>query len=483
MNEAAKLGAHHELQNGAERAAQQLIASWIIYWPKVANEFPPEAFPTDTLQQVAGGVLQGMLADGARDLAGLLTGIFSEAPEPIRAALLECSQDYAPSPGDCGPLLERLRKYDFTKRRQMLAWQLATTMEAGGDPAALIKGLAELEANGTGSSLASRLASRAFDHGTIPPKPVPILTIAGKPLFTVGNIGNVHAPAKAGKSTVLESMIAAVLNGRRQGPDTLGFLGENPKGLAVIHLDTEQSRFDHDALVRRAMRRANVEAPPAWLISYSVADLDIRERRQGLRHIIRQASADHGGVFIILLDGVADLCADPNDSEEAFALVHELHALAITHDCAVVTVLHENPGSEQGKTRGHLGSQLERKAETNLRLAKDSSGVTTIWAEKARHLHLPKEQGPCFAWNDEASMHLSCGTAGEMKSAANRERLQADAKEAFGEVASYRHSDLLEAVCSAFDLKERAAKDRVRKWAIEGVILKDALGKYRLSDS
>jgi hypothetical protein len=34
----------------------------------------------------------------------------------------------------------------------------------------------------------------------------------------------------------------------------------------------------------------------------------------------------------------------------------------------IVGVIHFNPGGE--KTRGHLGSQLERKAETNLRLDK-----------------------------------------------------------------------------------------------------------------
>ena len=78
-------------------------------------------------------------------------------------------------------------------------------------------------------------------------------------------------------------------------------------------------------------------------------------------------------------------------------------------------------------------------------------------------------------------MHTSCGTAGEIKSAANRERFENDAAKAFGDAEAFRHADLVEAVTSVFDLKERAAKDRVRKWTIEGVIQKDALGKYRLT--
>ena len=40
----------------------------------------------------------------------------------------------------------------------------------------------------------------------------------------------------------------------------------------------------------------------------------------------------------------------------------------------VFCVLHENPGTEQAKTRGHLGSDLNRKAFANLRIDKDASG-------------------------------------------------------------------------------------------------------------
>ena len=63
-----------------------------------------------------------------------------------------------------------------------------------------------------------------------------------------------------------------------------------------------------------------------------------------------------------------------------------LPLIATEQNAVVVTVLHENPNSEYGKTRGHLGSQLERKAESNLRLQKDNTtGVTTIFTEKSRH--------------------------------------------------------------------------------------------------
>lgn len=482
-NQIAKpLGSHERFLPNAEEAGRRLIHSWIIYGPKQLNHFDPDSFPTGPLQQVACGVLHAMQEEGVKDLAGLIA-YFAGAPEGPRMELIECNQGFAPMPSDCGPDLHKLREFNQAKQFQFLTWELNTT-EGQESPrrAEILNQMAKLDAGGEDAGLATQLKIRAFDFDHHPEKPVPLFQLCGMALCTPGNLMNIQALPKAGKSAVVESKIAAIFNGDRQGPDTLGFSAENPKGYALIHFDTEQSRFDHDALIRRAVRRASITRTPEWFVSYSVADLDIRDRRLALRHAMHAAKETHGGIFAVMIDGIGDLCGDPNDSEESFSLVHELHALAITHDCVIITVLHENPGSESGKTRGHLGSQLERKAETNLRLAKDVAGITTIWAERARHCYLPKEQGPCFSWNHEAAMHTSCGTAGEIKSAANREKLQADAVAAFGDTESYRHADLLDAVCAAFDLKERAAKDRVRKWAIEGIIEKNSSGKYIITN-
>jgi hypothetical protein len=80
--------------------------------------------------------------------------------------------------------------------------------------------------------------------------------------------------------------------------------------------------------------------------------------------------------------------------------------LAIRYQCGMFTVLHENPGSEIGKTRGHLGSQLERKQFAGLRLAKDKDEITTVWTDRSRKASIPKSQGIRFAYDKEAGLHL-----------------------------------------------------------------------------
>jgi hypothetical protein len=422
-----------------------------------------------------------MIHEGVKDLAGLVA-YFADAPDGTRAELIECTQGFAPMPSDCAPVIRKLQEYDRALRLEKLSHRLRDALASGESTADIVRELGEIEAGGAPSSLSSQLETRAFDFDQHPEKPIPLIQLCGMALCTPGNIMNIQALPKAGKSAVVESKIAAIFNGNRQGPDTLGFSAENPKGFALVHFDTEQSRFDHDALVRRAVRRAGITRTPEWFRSYSVADLDIRDRRLALRHVMHEARETHGGIFAVMIDGIGDLCGDPNDSEESFSLVHELHALAITYDCTIITVLHENPGSESGKTRGHLGSQLERKAETNLRLAKDGDGVTTIWAERARHCYLPRDQGPCFAWNDQASMHTSCGTAGEIKSAANREKMEDEAARAFGGKDSLSYSDLVKSIMDSLEVSERTAKGRIKSWRNNGITDKNSTGNHYLKN-
>jgi hypothetical protein len=330
-------------------------------------------------------------------------------------------------------------------------------------------------------AMGATLDDRRFDIANPPPRPVPLLSLGDHVLCTAGNLSNLQAPAKAGKSAVIGAIMAAMLDGRRQGSDTLGFLSENPDGKALIHLDTEQSRHDHHALVMRSLSRARLDVPPPWFMSFSLADMSIPERVAALELLIEQGGKAHGGVFAVIVDGIADLVFDPNESGECFALVGQLHALAIKHEAAILTVLHENPGAVEGKTRGHLGSQLERKAETNLRLAKDSNGITTIFAERARHAHIPRDAGTCFQWSDAAGMHVSCGDARTIKASAKATKAREEAAAVFLAGECFTFSELRDAITETLTVAERTATRRIQSWQADGILLRGRDERYRLA--
>ena len=257
---------------------------------------------------------------------------------------------------------------------------------------------------------------------------MPVFQLKGAVIATRGNLVAVQAPAKAGKTAFIGAMTAAPM---QPTGDCLGLLSSNPQSQALIHFDCEQSPNDHYTCNVRALKRAGLKSPPEWFRSYSMTDQPLGVRKCAFYHEIERAKIDCGGVLAVIVDGVADLCADPNDAKEAFALIDALHQTAIRYDTVIVCILHENPGSEIGKTRGHLGSQLERKAESNIRLSKDSNGVTTIFAERARHAHISKEDGPRFKWCDDAGMHISTAARAQTMRVEKRNSLMTEAVEVF----------------------------------------------------
>ena len=224
-------------------------------------------------------------------------------------------------------------------------------------------------------------------------------------ISTAGNLTNYVAKSGVGKSATIDAMMAAVMKHPDTKADCLGFTSGNPNELPLLHFDTEQSAADYQRLLHRSKRRARVKEFPKWFHSYHLTGLSGSECRQAVMTAIAQhARKSDGKLFGVMIDGVGDLVANPNDEEECFPLVIDLHKCAIRHDCPIITVLHLNPGSE-AKSRGHLGSHLERKAEAIMQLEMDEDNISVIWAMKKRGKPLPKIDGPRFTWNDEQEMH------------------------------------------------------------------------------
>lgn len=342
--------------------------------------------------------------------------------------------------------------------------------------------------NGTGPDL-SELDARRIQLCNPPPKPVSIYKLAGQQISTAGNLTNIQAQAKAGKTAALGCIIAAALASETHdpddplaAPDCVGFTAAPHHGKAVILFDTEQSPYDAWSLVQRAVNRAGVDMPPCFRF-YSVLDLATATRRAYLAAEMKRASVECGGIHSVFIDGIADLCIDPNDASEANGLVEELVQLAVLYSCPIITVLHENPsgtGQDYSKGRGHLGSQLERKAESPLRVVKDSKGVSTIYSDRCRHASIPKDCGPRFTWDNEAGMHVTVHTEAKADKADEKRKTEQPAVEAVftGAVGSVPWSELKRRMIEVGQMKERTAERRIKEWVELGLITSPVRGEY-----
>lgn len=317
---------------------------------------------------------------------------------------------------------------------------------------------------------AALLSACLFDDEKDVSKPAPIYTAANTTICTPGNLTCFYSQAKAGKTAIVGAMIGAAAALPGSVYDTLGFTGSNTTGKAVLCFDTEQSTYDWRQMVKTALRRVNVDKRPKWLLPYHLTGKGSIQARKMVDTAVKKAKKDFGGIYAIFIDGIADLCLDVNDAAESNSLVASLHATAIENDCAIINILHMNAGSENEKGRGHLGSQLERKCESNITLEKKDD-VSSYWGIRQRGKMIPKSGAPSFQWSEEKQMHVSCEPLEKPKGKGGSPKyyefapfaciFKADKVKAIGRKASYRFaqeiSDITES--SWRDLLAEATKN------------------------
>jgi hypothetical protein len=178
---------------------------------------------------------------------------------------------------------------------------------------------------------------------------------------------------------------------------------------------------------------------------------------------------------------VADIGDDPTDPAEAFAIVARLVKLSVDCHAPVILVLHENPAmpGAGGKTRGHLGSHLERKAETNLRVVKDEENISVIYSERSRNAAIPKHLGPRFVWSDELRMHVSTEASADARGRKEREVLDLELSRVFaGKERTW--SEVASGIAQYRGITFDAAKKRLRFLTERGEIIKMENGNYMM---
>jgi len=323
-----------------------------------------------------------------------------------------------------------------------------------------------------------QLDLRRFNKSDKPVAPQPVLSLGDHVICTAGNISVTSAKSKEGKTAAISSIMGAAMNPNAPREHLLDFRCCSHDGKIILHFDTEQSPYDHYRMVERSLRRAGLVEPPTNLESYCLSGVDLKDRSEMLEVAMERA----GNIFIVLIDGIGDFINDPNNGPEAFDLVARLHQLAIQYDCPILSVLHENPGSESGKTRGHLGSHLERKAETNLRLSK-VDGVTTMWVERGRHCTIPKEHGIRFYFSEEDKMHVLAPPQSELKANDARAKLKPFALSVYeGTNGELSWTELRNRIAEIGPMTESGARKKMDRMIAIQLIEATVAGKYVLVD-
>ena len=325
------------------------------------------------------------------------------------------------------------------------------------------------------------LQSCEIDYDNPPDASKSVVAVNGVPLGTQDNLFCITGGEGTGKSNYVAAILAGTLGTERLPAErTLGLeITPNPNGLAVLHYDTEQSEAQLHKNLGKTLQRASLKTVPEFYHSLYLASLSRKDRLKLIRESMDLFHHKHGGIHLVVIDGIADLIRSANDETESIAIVDELYRLAGIYNTCIICVLHFVPNGI--KLRGHIGSELQRKAAGILSIEKDDnpeySVVKALKVRDGSPLDVPMM---LFGWDKAEDMHVYRGE----KSKEDKEKRKTDeligvVKEAFRSSLKLSYQELCEILMREMEIKERTAKKYIAYMKEQRILAQDTNGNYQ----
>lgn len=189
------------------------------------------------------------------------------------------------------------------------------------------------------------------------------------PIATMGNISVITAPPKTKKTFFISLLASIYLSDQNNfGGNILGHRADE----CLVHIDTEQGSWHAQRVFQRVLAMSSNKDLGCYQ-TFALRTIGYKTRLEFIEYILKQNEDKNG---LIIVDGVADLVSDVNNIEESNLCVQKLMSLSAKHNCHIMVVIHQNFGSAKLGT-GHLGSFLEKKAETVIQL--ETNSVNKDW--------------------------------------------------------------------------------------------------------
>jgi len=188
-------------------------------------------------------------------------------------------------------------------------------------------------------------------------------------LGTYGNLSVVTAPPKTMKTFFISLLASVYLSGTNiYGGNLKGHKGNGH----LLHIDTEQGLWHCQKVFKRPLTMDSSINTNNYH-TFGLRSIDHKMRIDFIDYYLENKIDKPS---LIIIDGIADLCSDANAIVESNALVQKLMEWSAKYKCHIINVIHQNYGSQKLGT-GHLGSFLEKKAETVIAL--EANTVNKDW--------------------------------------------------------------------------------------------------------
>lgn len=183
----------------------------------------------------------------------------------------------------------------------------------------------------------------------------------------VGTLGNFSASTGKAKSKKTFNVCAIVASAMTNST-VLSYRTSLPQNKRkILYVDTEQSPFHCLRLMNRILQLANypTDIHPEQLVFLGLRRYATKDRLKKIEEAILETKE----LGLVIIDGIRDLAHDINSPGESTDLITKLMQWTDEEQIHIHVVLHLNKGDDN--TRGHLGTELNNKAETILQITKD----------------------------------------------------------------------------------------------------------------
>ena len=314
---------------------------------------------------------------------------------------------------------------------------------------------------------------KATDKVTIPPK---ILFVGDCTIATFGNFSASTGMAKSKKTFNISAMVAAAVT----NTTVLNYRACLPEGKRkILYFDTEQSKYHCHNVLERIYKLSglSVKKDDPRLLFWG-----LREYTPKLRiALIDYALRKHQEVGLVIIDGLRDLMYDINNGKEATDVMTVLMAWTSVYDLHIHTVLHLN--KNDNNPRGHIGTELENKAETVLIISKNLQNNSI---SEVRPMHMRDKEFSTFAFHidDNKLPVLDNGISVTVVKRREKSLVSLDNEvhqeilsKAFKKNSPTRYSDLVEMVSLAYEdagykRGTNGIKDLLKLLSGKGIIVK-----------
>ncbi|WP_294481724.1 AAA family ATPase [uncultured Bacteroides sp.] len=276
-----------------------------------------------------------------------------------------------------------------------------------------------------------------------------ILKANGTVIGTLGNFSASIGKAKSKKTFNVSAIVAAAL----KSGTVLLYSAELPKDKCkILYVDTEQSPYHCLKVMERILRMAGL---PTDRDNENLEFLALRKYTPKERiAAVEQAIYNTPDLGFVVIDGIRDMVYDINSPGESTRIISKLMQWTDDRQIHIHTILHQNKGDDNA--RGHIGTELNNKAETVLLVEKEKNN-SDISKVSAMHIRAMDFKSFAFRINEQALPELVDGYQPQEKKVGRPEQEEFDPCK---HITEQQHRIALEA---AFGLREEYGYKELEK--------------------